>query len=91
MCCSGRVKFFFPQAGHCPLDNRSRGSSFGGFFEAAGGEAGGAGGGAGPTLLAGFGEDTVFPEPAWGALVAGFDEGFFFSYLNFSLMAFFLG
>ena len=53
MCCTGRFKLFFPQAGHCPLDNRSRGSSFGGFFEAAGGEAGGAGGG----------EDAVFPEP----------------------------
>ena len=81
MCCSGRVKFFFPQAGHCPLDNRSRGSSFGGFFEAAGGEAGGAGGG----------EDAIFPEPAGGALVAGFDEGVFFCDLHlFTLAKFFL-
>ena len=82
MCCNGRVKFFFPQAGHCPLVRRSRGSSFGGFLEVAGGEAGGAGGEAGPKLLAGFGEDAVFPKPAGGALVAGFDEGFFFSDLN---------
>ena len=56
-------------------------------MEVAGGEAGGAGGGAGPTLLAGFGEDAVSPEPAGGALVAGFDEEVFFCDLTFFLQA----
>ena len=48
-------------------------------MEVAGGEAGGAGGGAGPTLF--------FPEPAGGALVAGFDEEVFFCDLTFFLQA----
>ena len=96
MCCSGRFKLFFPQAGHCPLDKTSRGSSFGGFCEAAADLSGFPGeadwGESGTTLLlAGFGDDPFFPDPAGGALVAGFDEGVFFCDLDlFTLAIFFL-
>ena len=92
MCCTGRFKLFFPQAGHCPLDNTSRGSSFGGFFEEAAGLSGFPGeaglGESGTTLfLAGFGDDPFFPNPPGGALVAGFDAGVFFCDLHLFTLA----